>query len=312
MKRTTLPMMFLLIFTLPLGCSVDVVQKSKIDVPYVDSGISAEAWVTIPAGSFFKGPHLHVTEVDYDYEVMITPVTNQQYADYLNKAMAAGSIKVEEGSVTGYYPGEKFDGYNHEFEIKEGNKIHVKLDEPGLRIKYDGERFSVQSGFQNHPMVMVSWFGAKAYCDFFGWRLPTETEWEKAARGKDERAYPWGDEISRNQANFYSSRDPYEKIFGKLGGSTPVGYYNGKNYDGYQTLDGRSPYGLYDMAGNVWQWTGDDYPYMHYRWMRGGSHTNYEYDVCVWSRNSAGPEHYGLGVGFRCARDVAGEKVAGR
>jgi formylglycine-generating enzyme required for sulfatase activity len=66
------------------------------------------------------------------------------------------------------------------------------------------------------------------------------------------------------------------------------------------------------MAGNVWQWTGDDYPDMHYRWMRGGSHANYDYDVCVWSRNSAGPEHYAVSVGFRCARDVTGEKVAVR
>jgi len=176
-----------------------------------------------------------------------------------------------------------------------------------LRVKLEGTKFAVQRGFQNHPMVMVSWFGAKAYCDFFGWRLPTEMEWEKAARGTDARAYPWGDEISRKQANTYSSGDPFEKIFGKQGGTTPVGYYNGKSHGGYQTMEARSPYGLYDMAGNIWQWTGDDYPYMHYRWMRGGSNGNYAYDVRVWSRNMAGPEYYGVTVGFRCARDVGEE-----
>ena len=304
MKRLTYPIIFLFLFTL-IGCSEDVDKKSRIDVPYIDTGVDLNAWAIVPAGEFYKGPHLHVIKVDYDYEMKVTHVTNQQYSDYLNKALAAGSIKIKDGAVTGYFPGDKFDNYDHEFEIKEGDKTHVKLNEPGLRIKFDGQRFSVQSGFQNHPMVMVSWFGAKAYCDFYGWRLPTETEWEKAARGTDKRAYPWGDKISRNQANFYSSRDPYEKIFGKQGGSTPVGYYNGQNHDGYQTMDAKSPYGLYDMAGNVWQWTGDDYPYMHYRWMRGGSNANYEYDLRLWSRNSAGPDYYGVNVGFRCARDAA-------
>jgi len=277
-------------------------------VPYIDTGIDSNAWAIVPAGPFHKGPHLHVTEVDYDYKIMVTDVTNQQYADYLNKALAAGSIRIRDDAVMGYYPGDRFDQYKHEIEVKEGDKVHVKLNEPGLRIKLEGDRFSVQSGFQNHPVVMVTWFGAKAYCDFYGWRLPSEAEWEKAARGTDKRAYPWGDDISRNQANFYSSGDPFEKIFGKQGGSTPVGYYNGKDYDGYQTMDAKSTYGLYDMTGNVWQWTGDDYPYMHYRWMRGGSNSNYEYDVCVWSRNSAGPDYYGVNVGFRCACDVAAKK----
>ena len=306
-KRYTSPLLLVILVAL-FGCSEDVHKKTSIDVPFIDTGVDADAWALVPAGEFYKGPHLHVTPVDHDYEIMVTNVTHQQYADYLNEALAAGSIKMEGDEVKGTYPGDKFDHYNHEIEIKAGDKLHLKLNEPGLRIKFDGSKFTVQSGFENHPVVMMTWFGAKAYCDFYGWRLPTESEWEKAARGTDERAYPWGDEISRDQANFYSSRDPFENIFGKQGGSTPVGYYNGKNYDGYQTLEGKSPYGLYDMAGNVWQWTGDDYPYMHYRWMRGGSNANYEYDVCVWSRNSAGPDHYSVNVGFRCARDARAKK----
>jgi formylglycine-generating enzyme required for sulfatase activity len=295
-----------------VACSEDVHEKTRIDVPYIDPGVNFDAWAVVPAGVFYRGSHLHVTPVDYDYEIMVTHVTNQQYANYLNEALAAGSIKIENETIMGYHPGDKFDNYRHEFEIEAGDKIHVKLNEPGLRIKYHDKRFSVQAGFQNHPVVMVSWYGAKAYCDFYGWRLPSETEWEKAARGTDKRAYPWGDRIARNQANFYSSRDPFEKIFGKQGGSTPVGFYNGRNHNGYQTLDSQSPYGLYDMAGNVWQWTADDYPYMHYRWMRGGSNGNYEYDICVWSRNSAGPEYYGVNTGFRCARNLSEKVVSAR
>jgi len=152
-------------------------------------------------------------------------------------------------------------------------------------------------------MVIVTWFGAKAYCEFYGWRLPTEIEWEKAARGIDGRPFPWGDEIERNNANYYSSHDLFEKIVGGLGDTTPVGFYNGRTYDGYETLDSASPYGLYDMAGNVWQWTGDVYEDQHYRYLRGGSRENYAYDLRVWTRNSAGPTYYSPNVGFRCVRD---------
>jgi formylglycine-generating enzyme required for sulfatase activity len=156
---------------------------------------------------------------------------------------------------------------------------------------------------------MVTWFGAKAYCEFYGWRLPTEVEWEKAARGTelvDGRGlpFPWGTEIKGNNANYYSSFDLFEKMSGKLGNTTPVGFYNGKTYQGYQTLDSPSPYGLYDMAGNVWQWMGDIYPDQHYRYMRGGSFYSYEVDLRVWKRNSAHPAYYSPQVGFRCARAV--------
>src|SRR5690606_28007950 len=101
------------------------------------------------------------------------------------------------------------------------------------------------------------------------------------------------------------SRDPAEATFGKQGDTTPVGFYNGQAYGGYQTEEAVSPYGLYDMAGNVWQWTADDYPYLHYRFMRGGSRSDYEPFLRTWARNSAGPDHVGFNVGFRCVQDVA-------
>lgn len=271
-------------------------------LPVVETGVDPGAWVTIPAGEFLLGLHEYDTLVDYDYEMMVTDVTNIQYARYLNEALATGSIKIMDDKVVGYYPGDEFHAHEHEEEISAGDYVHIPLADGGLRIDFDGQGFSPKTGFEDHPMVLVSWFGAKAYCEYYAWRLPSEIEWEKAARGEDARPFPWGEEIARNNANFYSSHDVFEKIWGGAGGTTPVGFYNGKTYIDYETLNSPSPYGLYDMAGNVWQWTGDVYDNQHYRYMRGGSKENYGYNLRVWTRNSAGPSYYSPSVGFRCAR----------
>ncbi len=293
----------LLIIVFSISCTAQ--EKGELQpIKLVDTGINSEAWVEIPAGEFLKGQHRHETMIDEAYEIMVTDVTNAQYVRYLNEALAKGTIKVAADTVCGYYPGDPFDGFKHEFEITAGDKLYMNLVEPGMRVKFDGKVFSVVKGFENHPVTFVSYFGAKAYAEFYGWRLPSENEWEKAARGTDERTYPWGEDITGNSANYLSSHTLFEKMYGEQITTTPVGFFNGKTYDGYETIDHKSPYGLYDMAGNVWQWCGDDYPDLHYRYLRGGSRTNYEYNLFVWARNSAGPEFYSMYFGFRCARDV--------
>jgi len=225
MKRFYTTLTLILIIFLACGqSSNEILQETE----YIDTGVDENQWVWVPAGEFLKGQHEHETLIDYDYEIMITDVTNRQYAVYLNEAMEEGVIQIIENKVVGPYPGDPFDGHKHEFEIPAGNKIHIILDEPGLRIRFDGETFTVVPGFENHPVVMVTWFGAKAYVNFHGMRLPTENEWEKAARGADSRAYPWGDEIARNQANYYSSHHLFDKLFDGHTITTPVGFYNGK------------------------------------------------------------------------------------
>jgi formylglycine-generating enzyme required for sulfatase activity len=229
-------------------------------------------------------------------------VTNAQYANYLNEALAASYVKIMGDQVAGPYPGDAFHGTEHEVEITSGDYIHVPIRDPMLRLDYDGEQFTAKIGYENHPMTLVSWFGAKSYCEYYGWRLPSEMEWEKAARGDDGRPFPWGEQIALNNANYYSSHDLYEKVVGGLGDTTPVGFYNGEVHEGYATLDSPSPYGLYDMAGNVWQWSSDVYEGQHYRYLRGGSKLDYEYNLRTWTRNNAGPEYTSPSVGFRCAR----------
>ncbi len=317
MKRTTF--VTLIVFALLLTACGPAPSIGSIEPPYIDTGIDPYSWATVPAGEFPYGQHDRMTMVDYDYEIMVTDVTVAQYADFLNAALQDGTvyvgefeaqigenIQIDEGAG-GYYPGEPFDGFDHEFEVSANDYVFVPFVE-GQRVNFDGQTFTPIEAYSNHPMTMVSWFGANAYCQYYGWRLPLEVEWEKAARGTElvngrGLPFPWGEEIHRNNANYYSSFDIFEKMFGKLGNTTPVGFYNGKSYDGYQTLDSPSPYGLYDMAGNVWQWVGDDYPDQHYRYMRGGSFYTYEVDLRVWKNNSAGPWYYSPQVGFRCVRD---------
>ena len=270
-------------------------------IPAFDTGVDPNAWAQVPAGEFYFGQHEDIETADA-YEIMITDVTTAQYADFLNAALGEGYVKLDSKQIVGYYPGDEFRGVKHEERIDAGNWLFIPLDDPSQRIKFDGTSFTVQNGYENHPMTMVTWFGAWGYCGYYDWRLPTEMEWEKAGRGTDTRPFPWGEEMQRENANFYSSRDPFEDMSSFGSRTSPVGFYNGEKYGDYQTLDSVSPYGLYDMAGNVWQWTGNVYEGMHYRFLRGGSKDTYDMDLRLWVRNNATPTYYSPGVGFRCAR----------
>ncbi|MCS7011366.1 MAG: bifunctional serine/threonine-protein kinase/formylglycine-generating enzyme family protein [Anaerolineales bacterium] len=167
----------------------------------------------------------------------------------------------------------------------------------------------VPSGKEDHPVVNVSWDDAVAFCEWLSRvsgkkiRLPTEAEWEKAARGTDGRMYPWGyKRPSKNMCNFA----PGALSFGE--GTTPVGRYSPQ---------GDSPYGCVDMAGNVWEWTADWYAADYYRFsptrnpsgpvngrgrvLRGGAWVSDENAIRSAYRYWSLPNGRNDRIGFRCA-----------
>ena len=167
------------IFTLMVAC-VLLASCASVDlnapIPTFDTGVDPNSWAQVPAGEFYFGQH-EVIESTNAYEVMVTDVTTSQYADFLNAALADGYIKIDGEKIVGYYPGDVFHGVKHEEKIEAGDWTFIPLNDPSQRIKFDGKTFTVQSGYENHPMTMVSWFGAWGYCTYYESRLPTETEW---------------------------------------------------------------------------------------------------------------------------------------
>ena len=189
--------------------------------------------------------------------------------------------------------------YIDKYEVT-NKKYKVFVDAAGSNPPDHWENNKIPNGKVNHPVVYVSYFDAEAYCRWEGKRLPTEAEWEKAARGADKRTFPWGDKFSKDKANTpqYGKED-----------TMPVGSFE----------NGKSPYGVYDMAGNVWEWTADWFkPYPmnthpdenygeKYRVVRGGSWYDCTYYRCgisapSYNRIFFNPNTRNNNFGFRCAK----------
>jgi len=272
----------------------------------VYSPMAAEAdseWADVPAGEFMMGSTQEQVEqavvdcqeagytetdcrnafmvempahsVDLDaYKIMRYEVTNKQYSQCVKNGTCQGG------------------GY--EYQDDAGNILNRLNDEV----------------YANHPVVIVSWFQAEAYCQWIGARLPTEAEWEKAARGTDGRIYPWGNDFDCKKGNFDDET--------KLDSYVVPG---GENCDGFPETSpvgsftsGQSPYGVYDMAGNVWEWTADWYDIYPggdrsgftevetYRVLRGGSWFDFDNGARSAGRGRVDPTNAFVSIGFRCSR----------
>jgi formylglycine-generating enzyme required for sulfatase activity len=296
---------------------------------------------------------LAVTNISTGFAQIIAPVINDGYGDYL--IVSGGDFIMGEDSEQGsndelpvrtvnlptFYIGKfvitngEYVRFikNHGYESSE----YWTADAWARRLQNDWEapRYWNSNNYnggglegnEQYPVVAINWFEANAYCAWLSsttnctYRLPTEAEWEKAARGTDGRRYPWEGGFKREYVNFIESDEPFRRL-------TPVGYFNGSTYDHwapgmyFNSGDNASPYGIYDVLGNVWEWVYDWYMYDYYstspttsppspetgnyRVQRGGSWNSVPGVLRITNRERAIPDSAYFDSGFRVVREAAG------
>ncbi|MFQ6024522.1 MAG: formylglycine-generating enzyme family protein, partial [Acidiferrobacterales bacterium] len=161
-------------------------------------------------------------------------VTNAQFARFLNTLDATAVRDAPAGSVRK----RDVEGADAPLLFDDGGTVMplIELNDEDARIGLASGRFAPRPGFEDHPVTEVTWYGARAYCAWRGGRLPTEAEWEAAARGREARTYPWGEEPPNAK----------RAVFGRRRGETePVG----------ERPAGATPEGIHDLAGSLAEWT---------------------------------------------------------
>lgn len=242
-----------------------------------------EDMVLIPAGDFIMGTDSEQANVDQKpaHKVHLD-------AFYIDKHEVANA-QYEEFILAGGYKSKKL--WTREgWDFIQNNQIKTPL-------KYRQNKISTEP---DHPVIGISWYEADAYAKWVGKRLPTEAEWEKTARGTDLRFYPWGNHMDFSKLNYFPHVTRVLAV-----GSFP---------------QGASPYGVMDMAGNVWEWTADWYSESYYdrtpktnpkgpsngeyRVLRGGAWDSIRRQLQCTYRYYEKENYQNYTIGFRCAKDA--------
>ena len=265
------------------GCAVFIALFICLTVSHAQTNskdlISLEGMKLIPGGIFLMGSNDGPEDEKPQHAVLIKPffldilpVSNADFAKFLNHQGLQNR------------QGETF--YDHQ--------------DSDARIHWRNSEWQADPTYERHPANEVSWVGARDYCTWLNKRLPTEAEWEKAARGTDSRKYPWGN----------TAPHPKLALFG-------APYNSSVAVDAFP--DGASPYGILDMAGNQWEWVSSIYqPYPYkaddgrenqnagpVRSTRGGGHDSRVEEITTTHRGrflSRNPKAGHHNIGFRCAR----------
>jgi gamma-glutamyl hercynylcysteine S-oxide synthase len=239
--------------------------------------------VLIPKGKFLYGDAKEEKYIDYDYYIDVFPVTNKQYKEFVDDT---------------------------------GRDVPYRYEDWAKPYSWDRKGRSYSEGMDDHPVVLVSYNDAVDFCKWRSekeredFRLPTEEEWEKAARGTDGREYPWGNDFDYkmlNCADYHVGK--ILKDYDEWAEEFENGFYK-DNKDKVLTAEcgrftgGISPYGCFDMAGNVWEWTDSMYEdQKNEKVMRGGSWVNMCNDCrCTDSNGFILNDTISI-LGFRCVRN---------
>lgn len=239
-------------------------EKNRIERAYTYLGLKALAeragdfdeMVEIPAGPFWYSTSNYEENIQEPFFIDVSPVTNAQYAKFM----------IQNGYITKNYWSE--EGWDF--------RKQMTLTTP----RYFNKPYPIHP---DHPVVGISYFEAEAYAKWAEKKLPTEKEWEKAARGTHGKKYPWGDRFDKTKCNSRES--------GIMKTTSVKDYPNGK-----------SPYGCYDMAGNVWEWTCSDSQWPEHKVLRGSSWLNDKLSVRCVNKLDFDPINVGIDIGFRCIR----------
>jgi formylglycine-generating enzyme required for sulfatase activity len=279
------------------------------------TGRDGAPMVLVPTGPFLMGSS--ATEIDTALQRQ-SSIRLEQLADERPQhtvTLAAFYIDAYEVTNARFQQFVQATGYRTDAERDNGGAFYVNGQwEPanGGNWRTPQGPGSHLEGLDNHPVVYVTWYDAEAYCQWADKRLPTEAEWEKAARGIDGRVYPWGNTLVGTEVNFCDRRCSHygrdNTVDDGVRYSAPVGHYSA----------GQSPYGVYDMAGNVWEWVADGYSTTYYQQspvenppgplennrvvFRGGSWLSGPVSLRTANRTGEPPTFRDAEIGFRCAK----------